>query len=133
MTDLQTIRASVAGFRGPDLARSTGETIAQSGKLRLTLTIPGDDGAQPEADEPAGPYVGAIVRLLWNDRVLATDSLWGIFEDFEAGGNAHHPWWDHMAGIVRDLADTVTDPEGLRLQIGGQIATLQAIQQEVLA
>jgi hypothetical protein len=133
MTDLQSIRATMAGFRGPDLARSTGETIAQSGKLRLTLKIPGDDGAQPEPDEPAGPYVGAIVRLLWNDRVLATDSLWGIFEDFEAGGSWQHPWWDHMAGIVRDLAETVTDPDGLRLQIGGDIATLQAIQQEVLA
>jgi len=133
MTDLETIRATVAGFRGPDLARSTGETIAQSGKLRLTLTIPGDDGAQPEPEEPAGPYVGAIVRLLWNDRVLATDSLWGIHEDFEAGGSSAHPWWDYMAGIVRDLAETVTDPDGLRLQIGGQIATLQAIQAEVLA
>ena len=127
---LTELRRQTAEFTGPALAQLSGETIATAGAWRLTLELPGDPDGRLTEDEPEGPYLGAIVRLQHNGTTLQTDSLWGIFEDFGAAGSSHHPWWEQLAGIVRELADRCTDPVEVTGTIAGRIQTLQALQLE---
>jgi hypothetical protein len=101
------------------------------GLWRLTLELPGDPNGRLTDNEPEGPYVGAIVKLYYGTDLISTDSLWGIFEDLDAGCSSDHPFWEHLAEVTRDLASNVTNQQNLRLQLGGHIAKYQAILAEV--
>jgi hypothetical protein len=132
LNHLEQLRQDAALITGRTIAQQVcGTALLQSGPWRLTLELPADPEGQQSGDEPAGPYIGAVVRLHHEHRTIGTESCWGIHEDLDAGCSADHPFWDHLAQIASELAAECLDEPRIRQSLLGKIQTLQGILSDI--
>jgi hypothetical protein len=131
---LAQLRDAARLIDGRTIAENSALWLLKVGPWELHLEIPADPDYRPEPDEPvADCYVGAVVRLFHRNTRISTESCWGIAKDLGAGATTSHPFWEHLAEIIRELADEAIDPVRLSDTVADMRASLDAMAADVAA